>query len=86
VVTQETTVTVAKSRTFRSGNSDAERPPCEVAFGAEIPVTIVRYGDVPTLNPTRPSIKEMVERLSALSKPGAIEGRDEAPLPERTGL
>ena len=76
----------AKSRTFRSGNSDAVRVPREVSFGADVPVTIVKSGDVITIYPTRPPISEMIERLLALPGPGEIEARDEEPLPERPGL
>jgi len=76
----------AKSRTFRSGNSEAVRLPREVAFGVDTPVTIVKSGDVVTIYPTRPPISEMFERLATLPKPGAIEVRDEEPLPERPGL
>ncbi len=77
---------IAKSRTFRSGNSEAVRLPREVAFGVDVPVTIVKSGDVMTIYPTRPPITEMIERLSALPGPGDVEVRDEEPLPERPGL
>ncbi len=77
---------VVRSRTFRSGNSEAVRLPREVAFGAEVPVTIVRSGDVLTIFPTRPPTKDLIERLAVLPKPRAIEVRDEEPLPERSDL
>jgi antitoxin VapB len=76
----------AKSRTFRSGNSEAVRLPREVAFGVDVPVTIVKSGDVMTIYPTRPPISEMFERLAALPKPSTVEVRDDEPLPERPGL
>lgn len=77
---------VVRSRTFRSGNSEAVRLPREVAFGAEVPVTIVRSGDGLTIYPTRAQVTELIERLAALPKPKTIEVRDEEPLPERPGL
>lgn len=77
---------VAKSRTFRSGNSEAVRLPREVAFGADIAVTVVRSGDVLTIYPTRPPIQDLIDKLAALPKPSSIEVRDEEPLPERPGL
>ena len=51
------------SRTFRSGNSEAVRLPKDVAYGADIDVTVVRSGDVITIYPTRPSVAEMIARL-----------------------
>ena len=79
-------MSIARSRTFRSGNSEAVRLPKEVAFGVDTPVTIVRSGDVMTIYPTRPPVSEMIEQLLALPCPGEVEVRDEEPLPERPGL
>jgi len=79
-------VSVAGSRTFRSGNSEAVRLPKDVAFGREMDVTIVRSGDVLTIYPTRPPISELVARLAALPAPDTIELRENEPLPERPGL
>ncbi len=53
VMTKENHMTVADSRTFRSGNSEAVRLPRNVAFGREVEVTIVRSGDVLTIYPAR---------------------------------
>lgn len=79
-------MTVAASRTFRSGNSEAVRLPKGVAFGQEIEVTIVRSGDVLTIYPKRPSIAEMVAKLKALPGPGEIEAREADVAPERPGI
>ncbi len=79
-------MTISRSRTFRSGNSEAVRLPREVAFGRDVEVTIVRSGDVLTIFPSRPPISELVERLEALPKPQDVERRDEEDLPEREGL
>ncbi len=77
---------VAKSRTFRSGNSQAVRLPREVALPDDTDVTIVRAGDVLTIYPTKRSIKALIERLRSLPGPGDVEVRDEEPIPERPGL
>jgi antitoxin VapB len=79
-------MTVAKTRTFRSGNSEAVRLPKDVAFGEEVELVIVRSGDVLTLYPAATSIPEMIARLEALPVPPSIEERDDEELPERVGL
>jgi antitoxin VapB len=79
-------VTVAKTRTFRSGNSEAIRLPKDVAFGKDLELVIVRSGDVLTLYPATTSIPEMIARLEALPVPPSIEDRDDEELPERAGL
>jgi antitoxin VapB len=79
-------MTVAKTRTFRSGNSEAIRLPKEVAFGKDLELVIVRSGDVLTLYPATTSIPEMIARLEALPVPPSIEERDDEELPERAGL
>lgn len=79
-------MTIAKTRTFRSGNSEAVRLPKDVAFGADVELVIVRSGDVLTLYPAATSIPEMIARLQELPAPPAIEVRDTKELPEREGL
>ena len=79
-------MTVAKTRTFRSGNSEAIRLPKDVAFGKDLELVIVRSGDVLTLYPATTSIPEMIARLEALPVPPSIEDRDDQELPERAGL
>ena len=76
----------AKSKTFRSGNSEALRLPREVAFGRDVELTIVRSGDVLTIYPSRPSLSELVSELKRLPRPDSIEERDVEPLPEPAGL
>ncbi len=76
----------SRSRTFRSGNSEAVRLPREVAFGHDVEVTIVRSGDVLTIFPTKPPLSQLVETLAALPRPTDIEVRDEEILPDREGL
>jgi antitoxin VapB len=79
-------MTIAKTRTFKSGNSEAIRLPKDVAFGEGVELVVVRSGDVVTLYPAITSIPEMISRLEALPLPPSIEERDIEELPERTGL
>lgn len=79
-------MSIAKSRTFRSGNSEAVRLPKDVAFGAEVEVTIVRSGDVLTIYPATTSLIEMAARLNAMPRPQSIEVRDVEDLADRDGL
>ena len=79
-------MTIARSRTFRSGNSEAVRLPKDVAFGDDVELVLVRSGDVITMYPAGMTIPAMLERLAALPRPRAIELRDDEPLPERAGL
>lgn len=79
-------MTIARSRTFRSGNSEAIRLPRDVAFGENIELVIVRSGDVMTIYPAATTIPAMIARLRALPAPPNIETRDEEELPERKGL
>jgi len=79
-------VPVARSRTFRSGNSEAIRLPRDVAFGQDVELVIVRSGDVMTIYPAAMSISAMIKRLRSLPTPPAIERRDEEELPERPRL
>lgn len=77
---------IARSRTFRSGNSEALRLPRDVAFGADVELVLVRSGDVLTVYPAATTVPEMIARLRTLPAPPAIEARDVAELPERPDL
>ena len=66
-------MTIAKTRTFRSGNSEAV--PKHVSFGEGVELVVVRSGDVVTLYPAATSIPEMIARLDALPRPSSIEER-----------
>ena len=79
-------MSVARSRTFRSGNSEAIRLPKDVAFGKDIELLIVRSGDVITMYPATTTVPEMIARLRALPRPVGADLRDEDELPERNGL
>lgn len=77
---------VARTRTFKSGNSEAIRLPKDVAFGEDTELVVVRSGDVMTIYPATTSIPAMIKRLRALPAPPTIEQRDREELPERTRL
>ena len=77
---------VVRTRTFRSGNSEALRLPRDVAYGTDVELVIVRSGDVMTIYPAATSLPEMIKRLRGLPAPPAVERRDEEELPERKGL
>ena len=79
-------MTIARSRTFRSGNSEAIRLPRDVAFGENVELVIVRSGDVMTIYPAATTIPAMIARLRILPAPPSIELRDDEELPERKGL
>lgn len=77
---------VARSKTFRSGNSEALRLPRDVAYGEGVELVIMRSGNVMTIYPASLSIPSMIQRLQTLPAPSAIEQRDVEELPERDGL
>jgi antitoxin VapB len=79
-------VAIARTRTFRSGNSEAVRLPKDVAFGDDVELIMVRSGDVLTLYRAASSIPDMIARLSKLPAPPSVEVRDSEELPERPGL
>ncbi len=86
ILPMDTDVAISKTRTFRSGNSQAVRLPKDVAFDEDVELVVVRSGNVVTLYPAAMSIPEMIARLEALPKPPAIERRDEDEIPERPDL
>lgn len=79
-------MTIARTRTFRSGNSEAIRLPKDVAFGNDQELVIVRSGDVMTIYPAAASVSSMIERLRSLPAPRSVEQRDAQELPERRNL
>lgn len=74
-----------RTRTFRSGNSEAVRLPREVAFGQTgLELTITRTGDMLTLYPaTKGSGKALADALTSLPGPVLPETRDAVEPPER---
>ena len=79
-------MTIARSRTFRSGNSEAVRLPKDVAFGNDVELVLIRSGDVITMYPAATTIPEMITRLRALPEARETKRRDDEMLPERDGL
>ena len=77
---------VNRTRTFKSGNSQAVRLPKDVAFDNDVELTVIRSGEVLTMFPTRPPLAEMFARLKALPRPDYIEQRNPDIFPEREGL
>jgi antitoxin VapB len=75
-----------RTRVFKSGNSQAVRIPAELAYAEPtLELSIARVGDVITIFPARPSLKDTVARLRAMPKPSAIEVREPIELPDRPG-
>jgi antitoxin VapB len=75
---------MARTRTFKSGNSQAVRLPAEIAYestGQEL--EIYRTGDVVTIYPARPSLKDMVTALRSMPKPRRVERRVPIDVPLR---
>ena len=77
---------IARSRTFRSGNSEAIRLPRDVAFGNDVELILVRSGDVMTIYPAATTITAMLARLSALPAVSTVDRRDVDEIPDRDGL
>ena len=76
--------TLARTRVFKSGNSQAVRIPAELAYDDPAPeLTISRHGDVITLFPVRSGLKDAVARLRALPKPTEVEQREPIEMPDR---
>lgn len=77
---------IARTRTLRSGNSEALRLARDVAFGTDAALVLVRSGEMLTVYPAAMKLPDMTARLRALSTVPALEVRDAEELPERPGL
>jgi antitoxin VapB len=77
---------VVRTKTFKSGNSEAVRLPKGFGFGIDTEVEVVREGDVVILRPVRSQMARLVAELRRLPKPTTFVGRDIEELPERPGL
>lgn len=72
------------TRVFKSGNSQAVRIPAELAYAdTNRELRITRSGDVITIFPARPSMKEMVAQLRALPALPDSEPFERTEMPER---
>lgn len=76
------------SKVFRSGNSEAVRLPREVAYGADIDVTVERHGDVVTIypSPEKRTFDQMLDELRKLPRPSRPQKRVPILFPKRKGL
>lgn len=65
---------MARTRAFKSGNSQAVRIPVELAYvDTETELEITRSGDVIMIYPARGSLKDAIERLQQMPKPPTVE-------------
>lgn len=77
---------VHRSRTFRSGNSEAICLPKDMASGDDVEVILLRSGEVLTIYRAPATMAEMIERRRAMPAVPEIERRDADELLERPGL
>jgi antitoxin VapB len=75
---------MARTRVFKSGNSQAVRLPAEIAYDdLNVELEVHRTGEVVTIHPARPSLRDMVDALRAMPKPGRVEKREPIDVPVR---
>jgi antitoxin VapB len=75
---------MARTRAFKSGNSQAVRLPAEIAYvDMNVELEVTRLGDVITIYPARRSLKETVAALRAMPKPEKPERRVPIEVPLR---
>ena len=75
---------MAKTRMFRSGNSQAVRLPAEIPYADPgLELSISRCGDVITIFPASGGLADSVALLRRMPKPSAIEARDPIDMPDR---
>ena len=82
-------MTTVRTKTFKSGNSEAVRLPKDIAFGEGVELIAERNGDIVTLYPAqkpRVSMDEMFEALNKLPAPSSVQKRDKIAFPKRRGL
>jgi antitoxin VapB len=75
-----------RTKTFKSGNSQAVRLPKALAFPEGTELEMIKEGSVIRLRPVRLSFEDMVTELRKLPKPTSVEIRDTEEIPERSGL
>lgn len=75
---------MARTRVFKSGNSQAVRIPAEIAYAdMSCELEIARVGDVITVYPAKRSLKEAVAALRRLPRPARVERRRPIDVPVR---
>jgi antitoxin VapB len=64
-----------KTKTFKSGNSEAVRIPAEMAYGPNTELEITRSGDVIVLQPAKAAhaLREAVALLRSMPTPETVE-------------
>jgi antitoxin VapB len=76
---------MARTRAFKSGNSQAVRIPAELAFSdTQVDLEITRVGDVITIYPARLGLRDAVEALRRMPKPSVVEEREPIDVPLRS--
>jgi len=76
-----------KTKTFRSGNSEAVRLPKGIGFGEGVEVELVREGDVIMVRRRRMTNRELVARLREIGPPpDGVQEREPFEYPDRPGL
>lgn len=82
-----------RSRTFKSGNSEAVRLPKGLGFGVGTDVLVEREGERVVLTPVsdpaaeKKRLLDMLARLQAIGAPAdGVQDRDPFEFPERPGL
>jgi antitoxin VapB len=74
----------ARTRVFKSGNSQAVRSPAELAYAdAAIDLQITRLGNLITIFPAHYSLKDAVAALRRMPKPPRVEKRQAIEVPLR---
>ena len=76
---------MARTKVFRSGNSQAVRIPREFQFETD-EVEIERRGDEVVLRPPVRNLRGAFEALAALPEDFFAEGREDSPPQSRKGL
>lgn len=78
---------VYRTKTFRTGNSDAVRLPKEISPGADVEVEITKNGDIWTMRP-KPKMtpQELVAKLREIGPPLTPTKRQRIIFPKRKGL
>jgi antitoxin VapB len=77
---------VARTRVFKSGNSQAVRIPAEMAYpDTDTELEITRNGDVITIFPARQNLRELAAELRRLPRPPRAEKRVPIQVPVRKG-
>jgi antitoxin VapB len=75
---------MARTRVFKSGNSQAVRIPAELAYAdTDIDLEITRLGDVITICPACDSLNAVVAALRRMRKPPRVEKRQPIEVPLR---